>query len=30
MDFSIKENIEVQKIVEQSLLEDIGTGDITN
>jgi len=29
MDFSIKENIEVQKIVEQSLLEDIGTGDIT-
>jgi len=29
MNFSIKENIEVQKIVEQSLLEDIGTGDIT-
>jgi len=29
MDFSIKENIQIDKIVEQSLLEDIGTGDIT-
>src|SRR5665648_908461 len=29
MDFSIKENILVDKIIEQALLEDIGTGDIT-
>ena len=29
MDFSIKENIMINKIVEQALLEDIGTGDIT-
>jgi len=29
MNFSIKENIQIDKIVEQSLLEDIGTGDIT-
>ncbi len=29
MDFSIKENILIDKIVEQALLEDIGTGDIT-
>ena len=29
MDFSKKENIQVDKIVEQSLLEDIRTGDIT-
>ena len=29
MDFSIKENILIDKIVEQVLLEDIGTGDIT-
>ena len=30
MDFSIKENILIDKIVEQVLLEDIGTGDITS
>ncbi|MEA2087088.1 MAG: carboxylating nicotinate-nucleotide diphosphorylase [Candidatus Caldatribacteriota bacterium] len=30
MDFSIKENILIDKIVEQALLEDIGTGDITS
>ncbi|MBE3090799.1 MAG: carboxylating nicotinate-nucleotide diphosphorylase [Candidatus Atribacteria bacterium] len=29
MDFSIKENILIDKIIEQALLEDIGTGDIT-
>lgn len=29
MDFSGKENIQIDKIVEQALLEDIGTGDIT-
>lgn len=29
MNFSIKENILVDKIIEQALLEDIGTGDIT-
>ena len=29
MSFSIKENIIVDKIIEQALLEDIGTGDIT-
>lgn len=29
MNFSIKENILIDKIVEQALLEDIGTGDIT-
>ena len=29
MDFSLKENILIDKIVEQALLEDIGTGDIT-
>jgi len=29
MDFSIKENILVEKLIEQALLEDIGTGDIT-
>jgi len=29
MDFSIKENILVDKLIEQALLEDIGTGDIT-
>jgi len=29
MDFSIKENILINKIIEQVLLEDIGTGDIT-
>ena len=29
MDFSIKENIQIDKIIEQALLEDIGTGDIT-
>ncbi|MHC2993925.1 MAG: carboxylating nicotinate-nucleotide diphosphorylase [Candidatus Atribacteria bacterium] len=29
MNFSIKENIQIDKIVEQALLEDIGTGDIT-
>jgi len=29
MDFLIKENILINKIVEQALLEDIGTGDIT-
>ncbi len=29
MDFSIKENIRIDKIIEQALLEDIGTGDIT-
>ncbi|KUK55168.1 MAG: Nicotinate-nucleotide pyrophosphorylase [Atribacteria bacterium 34_128] len=29
MDFSIKENILIDKIVEQALSEDIGTGDIT-
>jgi len=29
MDFPIKENILIDKIVEQALLEDIGTGDIT-
>jgi nicotinate-nucleotide pyrophosphorylase (carboxylating) len=29
MSFSIKENILVDKIIEQALLEDIGTGDIT-
>ena len=30
MNFSIKENILIDKIVEQALLEDIGTGDITS
>lgn len=30
MDFSLKENILIDKIVEQVLLEDIGTGDITS
>ena len=30
MDFSIKENILIDKIIEQALLEDIGTGDITS
>ncbi len=30
MDFPIKENILIDKIVEQALLEDIGTGDITS
>jgi nicotinate-nucleotide pyrophosphorylase (carboxylating) len=30
MDFLIKENILIDKIVEQALLEDIGTGDITS
>lgn len=29
MDFSIKENILIDKIIKQALLEDIGTGDIT-
>lgn len=29
MDFSTKENILIDKIIEQALLEDIGTGDIT-
>jgi len=29
MKFSIKENIQIDKIIEQALLEDIGTGDIT-
>jgi len=29
MDFSIKENVLIDKIIEQALLEDIGTGDIT-
>ncbi|MBU4350241.1 carboxylating nicotinate-nucleotide diphosphorylase [bacterium] len=29
MDFSLKENIQIDKIIEQALLEDIGTGDIT-
>ena len=29
MDFSIKENVLIDKIIEQTLLEDIGTGDIT-
>ena len=29
MDFSTKENILINKIIEQALLEDIGTGDIT-
>ncbi|GAJ05498.1 unnamed protein product, partial [marine sediment metagenome] len=29
MDFSIKENILIDKIIEQALLEDIGTKDIT-
>jgi len=29
MEFSIKENILIDKIIEQALLEDIGTGDIT-
>lgn len=29
MDFSIEENIQIDKIIEQALLEDIGTGDIT-
>jgi len=29
MDFSIKENTQIDKIIEQALLEDIGTGDIT-
>jgi len=29
MDFSIKENIQIDKIIGQALLEDIGTGDIT-
>ena len=29
MDFSLKENILIDKIIEQALLEDIGTGDIT-
>ncbi|MBU4510628.1 carboxylating nicotinate-nucleotide diphosphorylase, partial [bacterium] len=29
MDFSLKENIQIDKIIEQVLLEDIGTGDIT-
>ena len=29
MDFSKKENIQINKIIEQALLEDIGTGDIT-
>jgi len=29
MGFSIKENIQIDKIIEQTLLEDIGTGDIT-
>ena len=29
MDFSIKENTLIDKIIEQALLEDIGTGDIT-
>jgi len=29
MDFSIKENIQIDKIIEQALLEDIGTRDIT-
>ncbi|MCG2820307.1 MAG: nicotinate-nucleotide diphosphorylase (carboxylating), partial [Candidatus Atribacteria bacterium] len=29
MDFSIKEDILIDKIIEQALLEDIGTGDIT-
>lgn len=29
MDFPIKENILIDKIIEQALLEDIGTGDIT-
>jgi nicotinate-nucleotide pyrophosphorylase (carboxylating) len=30
MDFLIKENILIDKIIEQALLEDIGTGDITS
>ena len=30
MDFSLKENILIDKIIEQALLEDIGTGDITS
>ena len=30
MDFSIKENTLIDKIIEQALLEDIGTGDITS
>ncbi len=30
MDFPIKENILIDKIIEQALLEDIGTGDITS
>jgi len=30
MDFSTKENILIDKIIEQALLEDIGTGDITS
>jgi nicotinate-nucleotide pyrophosphorylase (carboxylating) len=29
MDFSLKENILIDKIIEQALLEDIGTGDVT-
>jgi len=29
MDFSIEENIQIDKIIKQALLEDIGTGDIT-
>lgn len=29
MDFSIRENIQIDKIIEQALLEDINTGDIT-
>jgi Nicotinate-nucleotide pyrophosphorylase len=30
MDFLVKENILINKIIEQALLEDIGTGDITS